>query len=42
MSKSIILCFDGMWNTPDTEEDDEDIETNVRRLYESLSDSLNV
>ncbi|MFQ6572102.1 DUF2235 domain-containing protein [Pseudomonas sp. UM16] len=38
MSKKIILCFDGTWNTPDTGSDIEEGEsTNVWRLYQSIA-----
>jgi len=36
MPKRIILCFDGTWNTPDTDNDESDRETNVCRFYKSL------
>jgi uncharacterized protein (DUF2235 family) len=37
MSKRLIICFDGTWNTPDeTRPEDTQIETNVRRFYEAL------
>jgi uncharacterized protein (DUF2235 family) len=37
MSKRLIVCFDGTWNTPDeTRPEDEQVETNVRRIYESI------
>lgn len=37
MPKRLILCFDGTWNMPDEERpEDEQVETNVRRLYESI------
>lgn len=36
--KRIVLCFDGTWNKPadDAIADDEQVETNVRRFYESV------
>lgn len=37
MSKRLVLCFDGTWNTPDVDDDNHDIETNVCRFYESLA-----
>lgn len=37
MAKRLILCFDGTWNIPDDERPEhEQVETNVRRLYESI------
>ena len=35
--KRLILCFDGTWNQPDNKHpEDEQVETNVRRIFESL------
>jgi uncharacterized protein (DUF2235 family) len=41
MPKRIVLCFDGTWNRPADENlpDEQQIETNVRRFYESLADN---
>lgn len=37
MPKQLSVCFDGTWNTPDDDsEENQQIETNVRRLYEAL------
>ena len=37
MSKRLIVCFDGTWNTPDeARPEDEQVETNVRRIYEAI------
>lgn len=39
--KRIVVCFDGTWNRPADENlpTDAQVETNVRRFYESVSDS---
>ena len=39
MPKRIVLCFDGTWNRPGDEDldDSQQIETNVRRFYESVA-----
>jgi uncharacterized protein (DUF2235 family) len=39
--KRIVLCFDGTWNKPADENlpSDEQVETNVRRFYESLQET---
>lgn len=39
MSRRLVLCFDGTWNTPDTERKnpEERVETNARRIYESVA-----
>jgi uncharacterized protein (DUF2235 family) len=36
--KRIVICFDGTWNTPADENlpEDQQVETNVRRFYESV------
>lgn len=36
--KRIVICFDGTWNTPADENlpEEEQVETNVRRFYESV------
>jgi uncharacterized protein (DUF2235 family) len=38
--KRIVICFDGTWNKPAAESlpADQQVETNVRRFYESLKD----
>lgn len=38
--KRIVVCFDGTWNKPADENlpEDKQVETNVRRFYESISD----
>ena len=38
--KRIVLCFDGTWNKPADENlpSDKQVETNVRRFYESLQE----
>jgi uncharacterized protein (DUF2235 family) len=39
MSKRLIACFDGTWNTPDDNEfPSQQIETNARRIYEAILD----
>ncbi len=37
--KRIVICFDGTWNTPADENlpEDQQVETNVRRFYESVA-----
>lgn len=37
MAKIIALCFDGTWNTPDTDDADGDSSTNVRKLYDAIA-----
>ena len=39
--KRIVLCFDGTWNKPADENlpSDQQVETNVRRFYESLQET---
>jgi uncharacterized protein (DUF2235 family) len=39
--KRIVLCFDGTWNRPADENlpSDKQVETNVRRFYESLQET---
>lgn len=39
--KRIVLCFDGTWNKPADENlpEDHQVETNVRRFYESLQEA---
>lgn len=39
--KRIVICFDGTWNKPadETEPTDSQVETNVRRFYESVLDA---
>jgi uncharacterized protein (DUF2235 family) len=39
--KRIVLCFDGTWNKPADENlpSDKQVETNVRRFYESLQET---
>jgi uncharacterized protein (DUF2235 family) len=39
--KRIVVCFDGTWNKPSDENlpDDQQIETNVRRFYESVKNT---
>ncbi len=41
MAKNIVLCFDGTWNKPGDEQvdDSQQVETNVRRFYESVTAS---
>ncbi len=36
--KRIVICFDGTWNRPAEESlpSDQQVETNVRRFYESI------
>ncbi|MCB9480350.1 MAG: DUF2235 domain-containing protein [Desulfobacteraceae bacterium] len=36
MSKKIIICFDGTWNTPDDNYDDGDSSTNVWKIYDAI------
>jgi uncharacterized protein (DUF2235 family) len=38
MTKHIILCFDGTWNTPDANPIDGDRSTNVFKLYEAIAE----
>lgn len=39
MAKRLIVCFDGTWNRPDDNHpEDEQVETNVRRIFESIAD----
>ncbi len=39
--KRIVICFDGTWNTPADENlpDEQQVETNVRRFFESVHDT---
>jgi hypothetical protein len=39
--KRIVLCFDGTWNKPADEKlpSDSQVETNVRRFYESMQET---
>ena len=39
--KRIVICFDGTWNTPADESlpEDQQVETNVRRFYESVHET---
>jgi len=39
--KRIVICFDGTWNTPADENlpEDQQVETNVRRFYESIAET---
>ena len=39
--KRIVICFDGTWNTPADESlpEDQQVETNVRRFYESVQEA---
>lgn len=39
-NRKLIICFDGTWNTPDEDVDqDGDTNTNVRKFYESVADN---
>ncbi|MBJ6749061.1 phospholipase effector Tle1 domain-containing protein [Geomonas anaerohicana] len=37
MSKKLVVCFDGTWNKPDDGSDGKDTNTNVERLFASIS-----
>lgn len=38
MTKRIVICFDGTWNTPDKKANDGDESTNVWRFFESVAE----